>query len=344
MKLFKAASMTDLHTQMCDWHLHASRAAFDSITSVDSQLVDVIAKADSMDWNWDVRDLWLSEQRWRNMVRQYVDPDEFQAWVGMAKRLGKRGRGQAVLRSKVVKVRGGNFKSSVTRKWGSCMLSWSYRARPEPQITMHSRTTYLGYLSALDLTVAWNMGRYIAQEVGLKTKDIQFLWFNEAVQWHNFKSMCFPLNHPDPEDREAYRLFIGGDEEAIHPEDLADIKNIPAVSGARKWVHDKLLKEDKEGISYGDMTYNTYRRVRRRYHTEVLGYDYAKTFEGWHYPAAYTQKPEPRWMGAFAPLPACPSSGLDFSVIKLPISWRLGQDMVEDTSRDMDDEDEGEEE
>ena len=37
------------------------------------------------------------------------------------------------------------------------MLTFSYKALPQPHITMHSRTSYLGYLGALDMSVGWRL-------------------------------------------------------------------------------------------------------------------------------------------------------------------------------------------
>ena len=50
---------------------------------------------------------------------------------------------------------------------------------------------------------------------------------------------------------------------------------------------------------------------RRRYHTEVLGYDYAQQFDGMR----YTEKAGPKLYKAYKPLPSVPTSRLDFRSI-----------------------------
>ena len=47
------------------------------------------------------------------------------------------------------------------------MIAISYKAQPRPQITLYSRTSYLGYIGALDLSVAWMCGKYIATALGI---------------------------------------------------------------------------------------------------------------------------------------------------------------------------------
>src|SRR5690606_1663098 len=61
-----------------------------------------------------------------------------------------------------------------------------------------------------------------------------------------------------------------------------EILSHPAIKFSRKWLQ-KVIAEDNAGRTYGDMTYNTFRRIVRRFHTEVYGLEYATQFEGWSY-------------------------------------------------------------
>ena len=145
MRTFHAATLTELHDDLCRSLIDATEDELDIISSVDVQIHDVIAEADSMAWQFDLKSMWLTKSRWSMMVRQYIDPEELEAWIGnCTAKIGTKGRGIAVLRTKIVKPRGGaatGHTNKETRRWGSCMLAISYKAKPRPQITLHSRTS-----------------------------------------------------------------------------------------------------------------------------------------------------------------------------------------------------------
>lgn len=306
MKGFRADTMTNLHSRMADWFISATPDDL-VVTSIDVQRTNVIATADSMVWDYDLKDVWLTKSRWNTMVRQYVNADRVMEWLDKASILSNGKRGIAVLRSNEVAPRSGRGGEGTVRKWGSCMLTWSYRAFPEPEFTMHSRTGYLGYLSPLDLSVAWHLANTLGYTIGTSVEEMKFTWFVEVLQWHHFKSLAYILNHPDPEEREYWRHQLST------PGGLSDskLKELrPVEWGSRKWTR-SFLKDDANGLTYGDMTYNTFRRVRRRYHTEILGYDYAKQFEGMY----YNKHGEGKMMAAFKPLPHQLVSNLDLSAI-----------------------------
>jgi len=298
------------------------------ISTVDVQIHNVIAEADSMDWDFDLKSLWLTKSRWSMMVRQYVPPNDFIEWIEKATRhIGTKGRGIAMLRTRVIQPRGGARKGNQeTRRWGSCMLAISYKALPRPQITLYSRTSYLGYLSGLDISVAWMCGKYLANELGIPVESMSFVWMNEAMQYHNFKSMAYLLNHPDEDERRQYRRWLRSSERKLR--DIGEFEYVdsrPALRLTRKWLQ-KLILDDQWGVTLGDMSYNTYRRIRRRYHTEVLGYEKAQEFEGWSY---YKKGPKigekKEFFKAYQPLDHVLISELDFSPIGIPFVEGQGQ-------------------
>lgn len=301
MRTFRAPTLTELHDYLCRKLVHSSTEKLDVISSVDVQIHDVMAEADSLDWDFDLKSMWLTPSRWSMMVRQYIDPDRFDKWLLDCQKIGTRKRGVCVMRTKDVAARGGaatGHTNKETRRWGSCMLALGYKALPAPQITLYSRTSYLGYIGALDLTVAWMCARYLAAELDIEVQDIRFVWHVEAIQWHNFKSLAYLLNHPDKMQRARYRAVL------IDPE--LDIQLPPALKLSRNWMQ-KVVKEDNDNKTYGDMSYNTYRRIRRRYHTEVHGYEYAQAFEG--------ENKKGEYFKAYKPLPHCTVDTLDFGPI-----------------------------
>jgi len=316
MRMFHANTMTELHDTMCTALIDAGPDELDVISSVDVQIHNIIAEAESMEWDFDMKDMWLTKSRWTMMVNQYIDPDDFQAWLNqITSKIGTKKRGICLLRTKTVAARGGEatgHSNKETRRWGSCMLGLSYKAIPAPQITLYSRTSYLGYIGALDLTVAWMAGKVLADAMGIDVKDIRFVWMNEAIQWHNFKSLAFLLNHPDPKRRKKYRRLMMKPAKKLKDSEKEKIKASPALRLSRKWLA-KVIKEDKDGVTYGDMTYNTYRRIRRRWHTEVNGYDFAQQFEGWsRYKSGPKEGKKKEFFKAYKPLPSVPAHTLAF--------------------------------
>lgn len=334
--------MTELHDKLCSKLINASADELDVISSVDVQIHNVIAEAESMEWDFDLKNLWLTPSRWTMMSRQYIDPEELQAWMEkITKHIGLKNRGIAMMRTKTVAARGGPAQGNKeTRRWGSCMLAISYKAVPAPQITLYSRTSYLGYLSGLDLSVAWMCGKYLAGELGCNVEDFRFVWMNEAMQFHNFKSLAFMLNHPDKRTRTRYRNWLRASEEQLR--DIGqweETQSRPAVKLARVWMQ-RLIDMDRKGLTLGDMTYNTYRRIRRRYHTEVLGYDKAQEYEGWSYFKKGPKEGEQKeFFKAYKPLESVTIHDLDFKGIRMPFNpGKYGAEFEGELEEDDDDE------
>lgn len=339
MRTFQAPTLTKLHDHICDSLLFATYDEIDLLTSVDVQIHNTMSQADSMAWDFDLKNMWLTKSRWSMMVRQYLDPEDFEAWLRKCvSGIGTKGRGISVLRTKVVRPRGGaHVGNRETRRWGSCMLALSYKAVPHPTITLHSRTSYLGYIGALDLSVAWMCARYLADALGTRVEDFRFIWYNEALQWHNFKSLAYLLNHRKKKRRKLYRRLMIRKEDELTDDELVYVNSSPALTLSRNWMQ-KVVKEDEEGITYGDMTYNTYRRIRRRYHTEVMGLDYARQFEGWE---LYRKGPElgqqKDFHKAYLPLPSTNVHDLDFSALKIPMGSLELEVMTEDDVEEIED-------
>jgi hypothetical protein len=340
--MFEAPTMTELHDMMCTALVEAKEDELDVISTVDVQIHNVIAQADSMDWDFDLKSMWLTKSRWSMMLNQYIDPEELTAWIEtITAKIGTRKRGIALMRTKTVKPRGGaatGHTNKETRRWGSCMLGISYKAVPQPQITLYSRTSYLGYIGALDLTVAWMIGKTLADAMGVDVKTFRFVWMNEAIQWHNFKSLAFLLNHPDPARRKLYRRLMMKKETKLSEEELLVLETTPGLKLSRKWLA-KVIKEDKDGVTYGDMTYNTYRRIRRRWHTEVRGLEFAKKYEGWsHFKVGERKGEQKEFFKAYGPLPSVPASTLDLSALKLTAEDLAGAEFEGSGLEDDDDE------
>jgi len=317
--VFRAPTLTSLHDRLTERMAFATRDKLDVCTSVDVQLHNVVAETPSMEWDFDLKRLWLTEGRWSMMARQYIDPEALDTWVeACADRLTGKRRGIATLRTKTVQQRmSGN---GMTRRWGSCMLALTYRSSPTPQVTLHSRTTYLGYIGALDLQIAYSAGSMVADRLGHDMEDVKFVWMVDMAQYHGFKSLAFLLGDPT---MRARLLDTEG-----YPS-----SQYPALKISRSWltrIEGMDGMHGKDAILYGDMTYNTYRRVRRRYHAEVLGVDHAMQYEGGEGPHRESDGRR------YHPLPSVRASALDLSVLRRPEDITEGADLVDGGSYDED--------
>jgi hypothetical protein len=342
MRHFQSATMTDMYQDLTDALIHGTEETLDLISSVDVQIHDVVAEADSMVWDFDLKDAWLTGSRWSMMVKQYLDPAELENFIGLAtSRIGLKNRGVAVLRTNKVKPRGGastGHTNKQTRTWGSCMLNISYKAIPVPQITLYSRTSYLGYIGALDIGIAYKVGEYLARELGTDVSKFRFVWYNQAVQWHNFKSLAFMLNHVDEGKREHYRRLLIAPSGHLTVAEKREVLSHDAIKLSRKWLQ-KVIREDATGRTYGDFSYNTFRRIVRRFHTEVYGLEHAKTFEGWsHYKQGERTGEQKEYFKAYGALPSVDIHGLDFGKIGMPANRKYGDPFVGGEEEDEDDE------
>ena len=295
MHAFKFPTLTTMHEKLCERMLYASREHVDNFSSMETELLHVVAQAESMAYDYELRRFWVPVSRWGTMVRQYIDPEAFLQWTSLIEhRFGNnKKRGAAVLRTNLVASRVGG--KGTVRNLGSCMLSLSFSLRPRPVITLHSRTCYLGYLSVLDLSVAYVAAKYVAQVLGIDVREIGFVWFAESLQVHGFRTIAFPLGDSDEYDRFLSRP---------HTPDF------PAMHNSHKH-HSKYVQQDAEGLLYSGMPFTSYRRLRKRWHSEMFGFEHADKFSD-----LTTGKSDHR---AYRELPDTHVDDLDFSAIGITL-------------------------
>lgn len=291
--------------------VYAKPEELDVINSMDFQLNNVMVKAESCEYDFRLKDVWVTKNRWTSLVRQYLDPVALEGFLGQVgdKLRGKK-RGIAFLRTQMVKRRTTASNNKEWRRWGSCMLGFSYTALPRPQITLHSRTTYLGYIGQLDLALVHVLAREIGLRVGLEPKDISFVWTIDGAQFHSFKSLAWFFQ----DDYDRKRLT-----KVAHTDELK--KRAPVLWRAQHRFME-YLKMDEDGILYCDLSFSQQLRIRRRYHTEVMGPDYGLPFEG-------GTRLKSAGMAVVAPtLPDNHVSTLDFSPLR---TIKVAEDMVEES-------------
>lgn len=263
------------HEKMCERLVFGDRPGkdYDWTHGTEVGLHNVTIGCRSFGYDFDLKRLWMPRTRWTMMVRQYIDPEALDDCLAKVDdRLHGRGRGIAVLRTRLVQGKGTG--RGVRRRWGSCMLNLSFRTNPVPTVSLNSRTTYFGYLAAMDIAVAHAFARACGDIVGIAPEDMQFVWKLDLAQFHGFRSLAWMLM-----DDKLRRMLDGDvDNRRVYSSRMAE-GNQP---GYRKALdgYARILKSDRAGILYGDESFSSFARVRRRFHTEVYGVDYANDFAG----------------------------------------------------------------
>lgn len=105
----------------------------------------------------------------------------------------------------------------------------------------------------------------------MELTEFRFQWFAETIQYHRFRTIAFPLG--DDTERKRFRTAcLQAKEDGQLPE---------LVALHRNWeVYQKWLRADKEGLTYDQLSnYRSSQRPRKRFHSQVRGYDYARNFE-----------------------------------------------------------------
>lgn len=250
----------------------------DVSNATDVQNHVVVGVADSFAFDYDLAGLFHTERRWNQLAREYVDPEALELWLdAIEAKLSMRKRGVAVMRTRSQTAR--RNAGAAWRTWGSCMLAYSFRRIPEPTITLHSRTSYLGFLAPLDIATAHVAARMVSERLGFPVEHMRFAWHVEVAQFHGFKSLAWWIRNSNPEDG-------------------------PPPRGSGGYLVEKTLaafrEMDEQGVQYGDMSYGQQRRARKRWHAEFIDPtgELGKTFANGSHSVPSQNKP----MGKLPPL------------------------------------------
>jgi hypothetical protein len=304
----------EAHDAMCEqliWGDNTKGIDYDWTHGTEVGLHNVGIHCESMGYDYNLKKLWVPSSRWTMMVRQYIDPvalddclAKIEERMSGPKYGGRQGRGIAVLRTRLVQGKGTG--RGVRRRWGSCMLNLSFRRNPVPTVTLNSRTTYFGYLAMVDVSVARTFAQRCADITGIALEDIEFVWHLDLAQFHGFRSLAWMLGDPE--------IKAELDEHVDRRLEFSARRAPGNQVGFRKALdgYARIMKSDRAGVLYGDESFSSFARVRRRFHTEVYGTEYAAQFEGG------TRNRGGK--ASFDPLPDLWASKLDFS----GLSGRLG--------------------
>jgi len=305
----------EAHDAMCEQLVFGDTPGkdYDWTHGTEVGLHNVGIHCETVDFNADLKQIWVLPSRWRKMVRDYINPNQLEHVSNLITDRfagkGRQARGIAVMRTNLIQGRG--VGRNVRRRWGSCMLSLSFRATPVPTITLHSRTTYFGYLALMDMAVARTFGQHCSDLTGIPVKDMEFVWTLELAQFHGFRSLAWMLGN---DDNRAEML-----EHIDNRRDFSPLMKKGNQPGFRKALDGfaRIKQSDDEGKLYGDERFSSFLRVRKRYHTEVFGEEYAQQFVGGEIPHPRTGVIKES--GTFAPLPSLWVHDLDFSALSAPV-------------------------
>lgn len=335
IRAFSFTDPVDAHEGMCETLMFGSTPDqdYDWTHGTEVGLHNVAIHCKTIDFDYNLKQLWVPPTRWKMMVRQYIQASDLDDCLGkINERMagprygGRKGRGIATLRTgeheytedeilngldadhddiaylKTRMVQGRGTGRGVRRRWGSCMLNLSFRTNPRPTVSLHSRTTYFGYLALVDMAVARAFACEAAGVCGLDVSTVEFVWTLDLAQFHGFRSLAWALSDEDIRkdmDRDVdNRLKMSARMKA---------GNQP---GYRKALdgYARILKSDRAGVLYGDESFSSFARIRRRFHTEVYGPKYAQQFTGG------TRNRGGK--GAFPPLPNTWVRNLDFTCLQ----------------------------
>lgn len=268
-----ATTMTDLWRGLNDNILWARREELAYWSSLDSMNADVIGMADQATFAIDIgQELWVTPSRWSTLIRQYVSPERLYSWLESIKEISTYNRGITAMNMNDVAhtVVASNARAN-RRKHGGCMRMITYRAFPQPTVSMYSRTTYLGYIGGLDMLLAYKLIEHACDMIGegLHPSQFQFRWHIEVAQVHGFKSMAYMF--ATKQDRfmrmteDEWAQIVG---KKFRGHEIYPLEEMPTWQLIRYWW-DRLERQDAEGKLYQDMKYGAEKRIRRRYHAQT---------------------------------------------------------------------------
>lgn len=304
------ANLRDMHDGVAKYMITAPLSQLDSFSASEGQLHDLQLRADSTAYDFDLRDAWTSKSRWNTLIRQYIDKYALEEWLTkIEQKLQGTKRGCAVLRTKDVAPRRGK---TTTRAWGSCMLGIGYRRYPKPTLILHSRATYFGYIGQLDIALMSVLAREVAAvQDGVEAEDIRFVWNLESAQFHNFRSMAW---------------FFQKDSRAEWFESDKHAGKFPLLDLCRK-THRKYEQMNTDGVLYGDQSFVSQLRVRKRLNTEHYGFEFADQFSGGTRLSGSNRV-------AFKPLPVQMANDLDLSALRDTEAPMATADLIEELPDD----------
>tara|TARA_B100000427_G_scaffold51895_1_gene39780 strand:- start:2426 stop:3226 length:801 start_codon:yes stop_codon:yes gene_type:complete len=206
---------------------------------IGTNMYDVTLRANRLMNTFDIgHKLWFLQGRWTNLIRSYLDPEVTSRFIRAAREIYFNVGANGIVTEMQFRS---NKRSAKKHKWGNCLLSATFRGQLDshikPTLVFHSRVTYIGYISGLDIALA----TALANEIG-NPNNISFVWKIDVAQVHAFKTLPWLYSEPF--------LF----------EQVLEL-NTPTAKRIQKW-HDTVLRYEREGKTIEEEIYGPFRRVR----------------------------------------------------------------------------------
>lgn len=246
-----APDLTDLWHDVTRWHLY--RKEVDLELGIGTNLNNVILEADSMDFTFDLREVWLNPQRWTRLTREYLDGPETTDFIRRSRIiLEDKGRSGVITNMHFAHVTRHDRK----HKWGNCLLATTFRGsdrndKVAPTLTVHSRVSYNAYMLGLDMALVHVLARHISRG---SPERIRLQWHLDVLQLHSFK--CLPYLYTQPD---LMRVLQQKDSEWA-----MTAARFPTWKSIMRWWY-KVKQFEEEGKTVAEELYGPFKRIRRRY-------------------------------------------------------------------------------
>ncbi len=212
-------------------------------------------QADSAEFDFDLREVWLNPQRWTRLTREYRDGPETSDFIRRSRIiLGGKGS-QGVITNMHFK---GVTRFDRKHKWGNCLLACTFRGSDKPNtikvyptLTVHSRVSYNAYMLGLDMALVHCLARYISNG---EPHRIAIQWHFDVLQLHSFKCLPYLYTQPDLMN-ELEDMYENG----VDPKTL-----LPTWASIARWWY-KVKEYEADGKSVDEELYGPFKRIRRRY-------------------------------------------------------------------------------
>ena len=251
IKLISGGDLTDLWYNVTRWHLY--REEVDLYLGIGTNLYNVFLEADSAEYDFNLREVWLNSARWTRLIREYVDPIDATLFVQNSREIleGKGAKGVITNMPFRPVERRGDLRR---HKWGNCLMAATFRGTPgsrvQPTLTIHSRVSYNGYMLAMDFGVVHALAREITDG---RPDLVRVQWHLDVTQFHSFKCLPYLYTQPDLMNVLTHQNIL-----EAHAEQYPTWKSI-----SRWWW--KVLEFEESGKTVEEEIYGPFRRIRKRY-------------------------------------------------------------------------------
>lgn len=250
-KVLRAPDLTELWHDVVRWHLN--KETVDLYLGIGTNLYNVILEADSAEYDFNLRELWLNRARWTRLTREYLHGQDTSIFIRNARQILDGKGKQGVITNMPFRPveRRGDLRR---HKWGNCLLAATFRGTPgsavKPTLTLHSRVSYNGYMLGMDMGLAHVLAREIsAGNPGI----VRIQWHLDVTQLHSFK--CLPYLYTQPD-----LMSVLTDQRRLSYHS----SNYPTWKSISKWW-EKVLEFEAKGKTVDAELYGPFRRIRKRY-------------------------------------------------------------------------------